>query len=671
LNQNTDKGFNMKQAKWAVCFLAGCALLGSAAVRPARAQQAEGGAAAAGSTPGATGRTQWLIYKADPQRTGDSGVAVGATPNLMWRHPSELSPSTNDSSPLVIGPPGQRRIYFALDKYVISVDAQTGQEIKRSQALSAPVASPLTLLSTDAGDLILAVANSGEMSALRTSDLGLLWSALPDKNKTVSVINSAPIRLKTAGGERIIVAIGTGKLVAFDLMGQLDPDWETVLGSFASAPTATAAVSSDGSTLYVPTQDKRVWVVSTDTGKVQYSISTRSAVFTSPVVTDEHLIVVNGSTLNGLQLRNGREDWVFDVKSDLSAASAMKGADGSTTIFVGARNGRFYALNDANGRVLWSTDLADSVSSPPTVAKDMVFVGTRNGIVFGLSPTDGKILWRYRLRSERVITQPRFGRNRGRFGNRGGFGGAAGGAPDTGGFGGGDANANSATLRSQREGEQDQPIWNDTPTQTFGVSSTPIVLNDQIYVLADSSALYAFTAQPFDAEPPQLTNPQLSILNTEGKPALQRLDNEKGWLGPGRGPVEFIAEISDIGSGVDPASIRVTFNRQELPAAALTSYSDITGKLLVKLTDAKVPALANLEDGNQTVLITARDYRGNEMNQTITFMVDNTAPMPGPNTSRSNNNNNDNNDDNDNNDNNDVGGDNNNNNDNNDAGGDF
>ena len=142
--------------------------------------------------------------------------------------------------------------------------------------------------------------------------------------------------------------------------------------------------------------------------------------------------------------------------------------------------------------------------------------------------------------------------------------------------------------------------------------------------------------------------------------------------------MEFIAEISDVGSGVDPSSIRVAFNRQELPASAITSYSDITGKLLVKLTDSKVPAMANLEDGNQTILITARDYRGNEMAQTITFMVDNTAPIPSPNAVRDNRrndgnsdeNNNDNNDNNDNGDNGDNynNGDNN---DNNDAGANF
>jgi outer membrane protein assembly factor BamB len=645
----------MKQAKWVICFLAGCALMGGNAPAPVQAQQAGDGASAAGSTPAAE-RTQWLIYKGDPQRTNAVNVTVGAPPNLLWRHSNELAPSSNDSSPLVIGPSGQRRVYFAIDKYVICLDGQTGQELKRSKALTSPIASPLTLLSTDAGDLILAVANSGEMHALRTSDLGELWKAFPDKNKTVSVVNSAPIRLKTSGGERIIVAIGTGKLVAFDFLGGLDPNWETVLGSFASAPTATAAISRDGTTLYVPTQDKRVWVVGTDTGRVRFSISTRSAVFSSPIVTAEHLIVVNGSTLNGLQLRNGREDWVFDVKSDLSAAAARENADGTTTVFVGARNGRFYAISAANGRVLWSTDLADSVSSAPTIAKDMVFVGTRNGIMFGLSPTDGKILWRYRLHSERVITQTQSRRTRGGFGNPGGgFGGGfdagAGGfpgAPDAGGVGGAGTTANNATLRNRREKVQDQPIWNDTPTQTFGVSTTPVVLNDQIFVLADNSALYAFGTRPFDADPPQLLSPQLSILNTEGKPALQRLDSEKGWLGPGRGPVEFVAEIKDVGSGVDPTSIRVTFNRQELPASAITSFSDITGKLLVKLTDDKVPAMANLEDGNQTIVITARDYRGNEMTQTITFMVDNTAPIPNPrtNSNRLNNENNDANNDN-------------------------
>ncbi len=92
--------------------------------------------------------------------------------------------------------------------------------------------------------------------------------------------------------------------------------------------------------------------------------------------------------------------------------------------------------------------------------------------------------------------------------------------------------------------------------------------------------------------------------------------------------MEFTAELFDIGSGVDPASIRVSLNRQQLPESAVGPFSDITGKLLVKLTQTQNRLSTSLEDGNQTLVVTARDYRGNEMAFTVNFMVDNTLPQP-------------------------------------------
>ena len=215
------------------------------------------------------------------------------------------------------------------------------------------------------------------------------------------------------------------------------------------------------------------------------------------------------------------------------------------------------------------------------------------------------------------------------FGGGGGFGGGFGGAP--GGFGGaGEGAANNPAAAQDRN---NPPFWDDVETTAYGVSGVPVILEGQVYVQADNAALYAFGTQPFDADPPLLTKPQLSILNTEGQPALQRLDAQRGWLGPGRGPVLFVANIEDTGSGVDPSSIRVTLNQQEVPATAMLPFEDTTGKLQVKLTPETPGGEAGrLTDGNQSITVQVRDYRGNELKYSTTFMVDNTLPQPAPET---------------------------------------
>ena len=82
----------------------------------------------------------WLTYKADLQRTGATNARIGAIPNLLWRHSTNMTAKICDTSPLVIGPPGQRRLYFAADELLFCLDGQTGSRIWESKPLSRPIA---------------------------------------------------------------------------------------------------------------------------------------------------------------------------------------------------------------------------------------------------------------------------------------------------------------------------------------------------------------------------------------------------------------------------------------------------------------------------------------------------------------------------------------------------
>jgi outer membrane protein assembly factor BamB len=547
--------------------------------------------------------TAWLTYGGDLQRTGAINVTLKGAPNLIWRYSSDIAPNDFNTTPLVVGPATQRRIYFAADRYIVCLDGQTGAQIWRTKALQRPITSPITLVSGDAGDMILAVTSSGQLNAFRTNDGGQIWQ-VPAQ---APVQNIAPLLIKTPRGERIMLAIATGRLVAYTLDGQADPTWELRLGSYSATPTVTPAVSTDGQTIYIPTQDKKLYVVDVAGPKISFPIALDTNAFITPVVLDDHLVLVTGTTLQGLKLRTGQTQWRFDMKSPLGSVATRKGVGSAAdTIFVGARNGKFYAVNADNGAKLWETDLADSVTGVPLATNEMILVGTRSGLMFGLSPVDGRVLWRYRLNTQRQVV-----------------------------------------LREREdydENRSDQPTGNITVggaaigadsgartiSQTFGVSSMPAVVGDSIYVLGDNAALYSFSTQPFDADPPQVISPQLSIPNTANKPALQRMDSDKPLLVSGRAPIQLVLELRDDGSGVDPNSIQVTLNNQELPRTALGPFTDTTGRVLINLVEAKNGVSASLDDGLYTVVVKARDYRGNEMNYSGNFLVDNTVPSPAP-----------------------------------------
>ena len=536
----------------------------------------------------------WLNYKSNLQRTGETKARVGGVPNLMWRHSTDIAGKANDTSPLVVGAPGQRRIYFSTARTLFCIDAQTGAQIWRSKPLSRALASPITLLpgQAEAEDLILAVTSSGQLHALRTSDGVVEWQVAA----AAPVQGVAPVIINTAEGERIMLALANGRLAAFTFDGQLDPNWQLRLGSFSSAPTATPAISTDGLNLYIPTSDKKLYVVDILEAKVAYAIALRVPAYESPLLLGDEIFVASGSILSGLRKETGRSNWTYDFKSPLSAPAAQQNADGAT-IFVGARNGRFYCVNALDGEKLWETNLGDAITGSPTIAADMILVGTRGGVLFGLAPDDGRILWSYRLHSERLTEKKQEGET-----------------------------------EVGKDGIEvvidDAPIWDDDSTKTFGITSQPAVLDGQIYLLGDNAALYSFSTQPFDAAPPRVVDARLSIPNSDSRPTLQRLDLEQPLLIPGRAPVQLIVELSDIGSGVDPGSIRVFLNDQQVPPEAMRSYSDATGKVVVSLAEAADKGPSGLEDGNNSIAILGRDYRGNEMNYAVNFSVDNSIPAP-------------------------------------------
>ena len=574
-------------------------------------------------TPVDAGPTSWLTYKSDLQRTGATKARLGSALNLLWRHSTDIEGKAYDTSPLVVGPPGQRRVYMALDHTIFGIDGQTGAQIWRSEPLTRPIVSPIILLPGETGDLILSVTSSGQLNALRASDGTRAWKI----GAAAPVQNMAPVIIKTAAGERIMVALATGRLIAFTLDGELDTAWDVRLGSFSSSPTATPSVSSDGRLLYIPTQDKKLFVIDILNAKVAYSVALRNGAYASPLVFEDRVLLVTDTSLTSMKQRTGQTGWIFDVKSALGAPAAARGAKGAA-IYVGARNGKFYAVNSTTGAKLWETDLAESVTGAPTVAADMVLVGTRNGVLFGLSREDGRVLWRYRLRTERVVAPEQDDNVTG------------GNTSDPlirtrpAGNGNADRNADENTDRNalpEAPPSSNGPIWETATMQTFGMTSQPVIVEGMAYVLGDNAALYAFSAQPFDAEPPMISSARLSIPNSASRPSLQRLDLEKPLLVPGQAPIQLAVEIIDEGSGLNPDSIVVRFQNADLPKSALGTFSDATGKLLVTLAEQKGRTLVNLADGLYPVTITAKDYRGNEMSYTVNFAVDNSiSPPPAP-----------------------------------------
>ncbi len=568
--------------------------------------------------------TAWTTFKGDPQRTGSSAAATQLPLSLQWRYSSIGPARSYITAPLVIGAPGSQLVVFAAGSVIYATDINTGAQVWKSPELTSNISVPLTLLSTDDGDLILALQSSGRLAAIKTADGGRAWEV----DCGALATEAGPIIVKTRKGPRIICALNTGRLVAVTFAGVIDKGWQLQIGGVGTSAASSMAIMSDNSRMFLMGSDARLYIINVPEARVLYSLpqSARSGV--TPIVTNDAIYAAAGKRLSSLRISDGGANWTFTATDDIVGSPAlMQPTDGSkegALIFFGTRGGKFSAVDAAKGTVKWEKTLVDtpSVTGSPLVLKDMVLVGTSAGALVGFNPTSGDIVWQYRLGTERVYDlkrarerqNPTFGGGfGGRFGGDGGGRGGRFGGDGGGDFGGGTPDGGTGTT-------------SEPTKRTYGVSSAPAAIDNRVFVLGDDAALYGFTSLPFDADPPRIVEPSIAVNATDRRLLALLLKPDSPLIVPGVGPFYFAAQVDDVGSGIDPNSVTVSINDKPLEATRVF-YGRASGVLTVTLVD---PAKndPSLTDGLKKVVISAKDYAGNTTSFSTSFLVDNTTPAP-------------------------------------------
>jgi outer membrane protein assembly factor BamB len=230
--------------------------------------------------------------------------------------------------------------------------------------------------------------------------------------------------------------VGTGADMAWEWGGE---GWDF----FTSSP-----VIVDG-TLVIGSGDGNVYALEAATGAELWRFATAGRVRSSPAVVDG--VVYVGSAdgrLYAIDFETGEQRWRFDTEG-VSLLSADFGYDRKTiqsspavvdgTVFVGARDGRLYAVDAGTGSLSWQVDEGPSwvgsssaisdgvvftgwsdalilhvvdaatgeerwrfntghrVFSSPAIAGDMVYVGNADGFFFAFDKATGEERWRYRV----------------------------------------------------------------------------------------------------------------------------------------------------------------------------------------------------------------------------------------------------------------------------------
>lgn len=113
--------------------------------------------------------------------------------------------------------------------------------------------------------------------------------------------------------------------------------------------------------------------------------------------------------LVALSLDDGRPLWRADLgDSELTAAIFARGRGGGR-LFLGSASGNLYAVDAANGRVLWKRAELDCVRSPPALLDDgerpLLVTASKFGTVRGLDAETGDERWQFRT-GDRITGSP-------------------------------------------------------------------------------------------------------------------------------------------------------------------------------------------------------------------------------------------------------------------------
>ncbi|MFC5707329.1 outer membrane protein assembly factor BamB [Aeromonas eucrenophila] len=119
-----------------------------------------------------------------------------------------------------------------------------------------------------------------------------------------------------------------------------------------------------------------------------------------PVVEEDHVYAAaRDGDVTAFDRANGKVLWSVDladlpVNADKRSARLSGGlVSRYGKLFLGSENGVVYALNEANGEVLWQTTVPGEVVASPAVEDGRVVVLTTSGRLIALDTDEGKQQW--------------------------------------------------------------------------------------------------------------------------------------------------------------------------------------------------------------------------------------------------------------------------------------
>jgi outer membrane protein assembly factor BamB len=309
-----------------------------------------------------------------------------------------------NGSPVVSG----RTVYAGSgDGRLYAIDLELGSALWTFDAGSPIASSPavdhgVVFLATRAGTL-LAVQDGKTKWRMRTgSDLALPWG-----HESGDYYISSPV----IDGDRVIFGAGDGNVYALD-RATGNVRWKSPTGERIRA---TPAIADGG--VFVGTAGGKLYRFDLATGKQQWAYATAGAELASgDFGYDRRTLQSSPAVANGVVYVGARDGQFYAVdatagtlrwKSDYGLPWVISSpAVSDNHVYLASSDGHFVQCLDAiTGKEIWKTDYGVPVWSSPAVTRDVVYAGDFDGHMNALERATGAKLWSFRTKSM-VLSSP-------------------------------------------------------------------------------------------------------------------------------------------------------------------------------------------------------------------------------------------------------------------------
>lgn len=227
------------------------------------------------------------------------------------------------------------------------------------------------------GPARLGVSGDRAISRRNAGRLKVVWSHAT--GRSAEGVNSSP----AVTGGTVYVGSDDGRLWAFGARGGA-VRWSRKTGGAVESSPAVAK-----GRVFVGSESGSVFAFGAERGHVKWKRRLGGLITASPLVAAGKVFIGSrGGTFYALNARTGRIKWKRNTWSVWDGAAYRHG-----TVYVGSDRERVYALNAKTGRLRWVKKVAGRVRGTPAVTKKRVYVGTDRGQLVALDRRTGARRW--------------------------------------------------------------------------------------------------------------------------------------------------------------------------------------------------------------------------------------------------------------------------------------